>query len=67
MCVCGRVLVTDLYNLSLANGMGTWRKKEAENLSNLVQSRIKYLPVTASYLLMASHSSHGWGGYSIIY
>uniref|UniRef100_A0A8C7FLY4 Alpha-(1,6)-fucosyltransferase n=1 Tax=Oncorhynchus kisutch TaxID=8019 RepID=A0A8C7FLY4_ONCKI len=38
-----RSIMTDLYYLSQADGVGDWRVKEARDLSNLVQSRITYL------------------------
>ncbi|ELU04531.1 hypothetical protein CAPTEDRAFT_97586 [Capitella teleta] len=38
-----RVLLTDLSNLSRANGMDEWRHREHEQLTELVQTRIKYL------------------------
>ncbi|XP_051500318.1 alpha-(1,6)-fucosyltransferase-like [Myxocyprinus asiaticus] len=38
-----RTIMTDLYQLSQADGAGDWRKKEARDLSSLVQNRISYL------------------------
>ncbi|KAJ8009298.1 hypothetical protein DPEC_G00087440 [Dallia pectoralis] len=38
-----RSIMTDLYHLSQADGVGDWREKEAWYLSNLVQNRITYL------------------------
>uniref|UniRef100_A0A4W5QND3 GT23 domain-containing protein n=1 Tax=Hucho hucho TaxID=62062 RepID=A0A4W5QND3_9TELE len=38
-----RSIMTDLYYLSQADGVGDWRVKEARDLSNLVQNRITYL------------------------
>ncbi|KAL0967593.1 hypothetical protein UPYG_G00254210 [Umbra pygmaea] len=38
-----RSIMTDLYYLSQADGVGEWREKEARDLSNLVQNRITYL------------------------
>lgn len=58
MCVCvldvifkvvicvHRSIMTDLYYLSQADGVGEWRVKEAKDLSDLVQNRITYLQVT---------------------
>lgn len=43
-CVC-RSIMTDLYYLSQADGVGDWRVKEAKGLSDLVQNRITYLQV----------------------
>lgn len=43
-CVC-RSIMTDLYYLSQADGVGDWRVKEAKDLSDLVQNRITYLQV----------------------
>jgi glycoprotein 6-alpha-L-fucosyltransferase len=37
------VLLTDLYNLSMSNGHDMWRKKESQDLSNLIQNRIHHL------------------------
>lgn len=41
-----RSIMTDLYYLSQADGVGEWRMKEAKDLSDLVQNRITYLQVT---------------------
>ncbi|XP_058470157.1 alpha-(1,6)-fucosyltransferase [Solea solea] len=41
-----RSIMTDLYYLSQADGVGEWRVKEAKDLSDLVQNRITYLQVT---------------------
>ncbi|MEQ2310053.1 Alpha-(1,6)-fucosyltransferase [Ameca splendens] len=38
-----RSIMTDLYYLSQADGVGEWRMKEAKDLSDLVQNRITYL------------------------
>ncbi|KAF3850053.1 hypothetical protein F7725_019772 [Dissostichus mawsoni] len=38
-----RSIMTDLYYLSQADGVGEWRVKEAKDLSDLVQNRITYL------------------------
>ncbi|CAJ1077102.1 alpha-(1%2C6)-fucosyltransferase [Xyrichtys novacula] len=38
-----RSIMTDLYYLSQADGVGEWRIKEAKDLSDLVQNRITYL------------------------
>ncbi|XP_013870941.1 alpha-(1,6)-fucosyltransferase [Austrofundulus limnaeus] len=38
-----RSIMTDLYYLSQADGVGEWRTKEAKDLSDLVQNRITYL------------------------
>ncbi|XP_016317189.1 alpha-(1,6)-fucosyltransferase-like [Sinocyclocheilus anshuiensis] len=38
-----RTIMTDLHDLSQADGAGDWREKEARDLSNLVQNRISYL------------------------
>lgn len=46
LCVC-RSIMTDLYYLSQADGVGEWRMKEAKDLSDLVQNRITYLQVSA--------------------
>lgn len=43
--VC-RSIMTDLYYLSQADGVGEWRMKEAKDLSDLVQNRITYLQVS---------------------
>lgn len=43
--VC-RSIMTDLYYLSQADGVGEWRTKEAKDLSDLVQNRITYLQVS---------------------
>lgn len=44
--VCSRrSIMTDLYYLSQADGVGEWRMKEAKDLSDLVQNRITYLQV----------------------
>lgn len=43
--VC-RSIMTDLYYLSQADGVGQWRMKEAKDLSDLVQNRITYLQVS---------------------
>lgn len=40
-----RSIMTDLYYLSQADGVGEWRVKEAKDLSDLVQNRITYLQV----------------------
>ena len=37
--------MTDLHLLSMADGAGDWRGKEAKDLSDLVQNRITYLQV----------------------
>lgn len=47
VCVC-RSIMTDLYYLSQADGVGEWRVKEAKDLSDLVQNRITYLQVSTS-------------------
>ena len=39
--------MADLYNLSISDGAEEWRKKEAEELSDLVQRRLYYLQVRA--------------------
>ena len=41
-----RVIVKDLYNLSMSNGAAEWRKNEAKELSDLVQRRFHYLQVS---------------------
>ncbi|MEQ2165403.1 hypothetical protein GOODEAATRI_016497 [Goodea atripinnis] len=41
-----RSIMTDLYYLSQADGVGEWRMKEAKDLSDLVQNRITYLQVS---------------------
>ncbi|ROL43023.1 Alpha-(1,6)-fucosyltransferase [Anabarilius grahami] len=38
-----RTIMTDLHQLSQADGAGDWREKEARDLSSLVQNRISYL------------------------
>uniref|UniRef100_A0A8C6NI20 Alpha-(1,6)-fucosyltransferase n=2 Tax=Nothobranchius furzeri TaxID=105023 RepID=A0A8C6NI20_NOTFU len=38
-----RSIMTDLYYLSQADGVGEWRLKEAKDLSDLVQNRITFL------------------------
>ncbi|XP_052001997.1 alpha-(1,6)-fucosyltransferase-like [Xyrauchen texanus] len=38
-----RSIMTDLYQLSQADGAGEWREKEAKDLSDQVQNRIMYL------------------------
>ncbi|XP_073672812.1 alpha-(1,6)-fucosyltransferase-like [Garra rufa] len=38
-----RTIMTDLHDLSQADGAGDWREKEARDLSNLVQNRISFL------------------------
>uniref|UniRef100_A0A3B4A904 Alpha-(1,6)-fucosyltransferase n=2 Tax=Periophthalmus magnuspinnatus TaxID=409849 RepID=A0A3B4A904_9GOBI len=38
-----RSIMSDLYYLSQADGVGEWRAKEAKDLSDLVQNRITYL------------------------
>ncbi|MED6274409.1 hypothetical protein CHARACLAT_016102, partial [Characodon lateralis] len=38
-----RSIMTDVYYLSQADGVGEWRMKEAKDLSDLVQNRITYL------------------------
>lgn len=43
--VC-RSIMTDLYYLSQADGVGEWRMREAKDLSDLVQNRITYLQVS---------------------
>ena len=40
-----RVIMADLYNLSISDGAEEWRKNEAEELSDLVQRRLHYLQV----------------------
>ena len=40
-----RVIMADLHNLSISDGAEAWRRKEAEELSDLVQRRIHYLQV----------------------
>ncbi len=37
--------MTDLHDLSQADGAGDWREKEARDLSTLVQNRISFLQV----------------------
>ncbi len=37
--------MADLYNLSMSDGADDWRKKEAEELSDLVQRRLYFLQV----------------------
>ena len=41
--------MADLYNLSISDGAEEWRKKEAEELSDLVQRRLHYLQVRVYY------------------
>ena len=38
--------MADLHNLSISDGAEEWRKREAEELSDLVQRRLHYLQVT---------------------
>uniref|UniRef100_A0A8C2CBV7 Alpha-(1,6)-fucosyltransferase n=1 Tax=Cyprinus carpio TaxID=7962 RepID=A0A8C2CBV7_CYPCA len=38
-----RTIMTDLQDLSQADGAGDWREKEARDLSSLVQNRISFL------------------------
>ncbi|XP_052441865.1 alpha-(1,6)-fucosyltransferase-like [Carassius gibelio] len=38
-----RTIMTDLQDLSQADGAGDWRQKEARDLSSLVQNRISFL------------------------
>ncbi|XP_016084563.1 alpha-(1,6)-fucosyltransferase-like [Sinocyclocheilus grahami] len=38
-----RTIMTDLQDLSQADGAGDWREKEARHLSSLVQNRISFL------------------------
>ncbi len=40
--------MADLYNLSLSDGAEEWRRKEAAELSDLVQRRLHYLQVTVT-------------------
>ena len=37
--------MNDLHNMSISNGAGDWRQKEAQELSDIVQARIQYLQV----------------------
>lgn len=55
--VC-RSIMTDLYYLSQADGVGEWRVKEAKDLSDLVQNRITYLQVCTD--TRAAGVSGGW-------
>ena len=38
--------MTDMYNLSLAGGAGDWRKREINELSDLIQNRFHHLQVS---------------------
>ncbi|XP_041468750.1 alpha-(1,6)-fucosyltransferase-like isoform X2 [Lytechinus variegatus] len=38
-----RSIMTDIYNLSRVDGYSSWRQKEAKELTNLVQQRLRYL------------------------
>eukprot|EP00057_Strongylocentrotus_purpuratus_P016641 XP_011671115.1 PREDICTED: alpha-(1,6)-fucosyltransferase [Strongylocentrotus purpuratus] len=38
-----RSIMTDIYNLSRADGFSSWRQKEAKELTKLVQQRLRYL------------------------
>ncbi|XP_071509730.1 alpha-(1,6)-fucosyltransferase-like [Diadema antillarum] len=38
-----RSIITDIYNLSRVDGYAEWRRKEAKELSDLVQKRLRYL------------------------
>lgn len=38
-----RSLLKDISNLAEVDGHSTWRQQESENLSNLVQKRLKHL------------------------
>ena len=40
-----RILRTDLWNLSQSNGHDEWRRREAQELSDIVQQRLHYLQV----------------------
>lgn len=53
--VC-RSIMTDLYYLSQADGVGEWRMKEAKDLSDLVQNRITYLQVSAHTPAVCTYS-----------
>lgn len=44
-CLFFRAIISDMNILKNLDGLNEWRKKEAEELSNIVQKRIRYLQV----------------------
>ena len=55
-----RTLLTDIYNLSISNDHDIWRQKEAEELSAIVQQRLRHLQVgqwtDTLFILIMAHN-----------
>lgn len=50
-----RAIISDMGILKNLDGLNEWRKKEAEELSNLVQKRLHYLQVLIIYQDFENH------------
>lgn len=54
LCLGCRTLASDFLNLKSVDGMDEWRKKESQQLTDLVQRRFHYLQVTPPGLPLSS-------------
>lgn len=50
-----RAIISDMGILKNLDGLNEWRKKEAEELSNLVQKRLHYLQVLIIFQDFENH------------
>lgn len=50
-----RAIISDMGILKNLDGLNEWRKKEAEELSNLVQKRLHYLQVLIIFQYFENH------------